>query len=82
MFPQKSGHMHYVEHKLVKNTLVSHHVKNDDTRVPPNFRRAEKQAISCHPEWLNLSSKRVLSVECVELSPYIPGKLSELHTSF
>jgi hypothetical protein len=66
---QKSGHAYYVEHKLVKNTLPSHHVKHDDTRVPLNCRRAEKQAISRHPGWLDLSLKRVLSVEFVELSP-------------
>jgi hypothetical protein len=61
--------MHYVKQKLVKNTLPSHHVKHDDTRVPPNFRRAEKQAVSRHPGWLDLSLQRVLSVEFVELSP-------------
>jgi hypothetical protein len=62
--------MHYIKHKPVKNTLPSHHVKHDDTRVPPNCRRAEKQALSRHPGWLNLSLKRVLlSVEFVELSP-------------
>jgi hypothetical protein len=65
--------MHYVLHKtgfmLDKNTLPSHHVKHDDTRVPPNCRRAEKQAVSRHPRWLDLSLKRVLSVEFVELSP-------------
>jgi hypothetical protein len=27
---------HYVKHQLVKNTLPSHHVKHDDTRVPSN----------------------------------------------
>jgi hypothetical protein len=43
--------MHYVKHKLVKSTLPSHHVKHDDTRVPPNCRRAEKQAVSRHPGW-------------------------------
>jgi hypothetical protein len=61
--------MHYVEHKLVKSTLPSHHVKHDDTRVPPNCRRADKQALSRHLGWLYLSLKRVLSVEFVELSP-------------
>jgi hypothetical protein len=65
----KSPDMHYVKHKLVKNTLPSHLVKQTDTRVPPNCRRAEKQAISRHPGWLDLSLKRVLSVEFVELSP-------------
>jgi uncharacterized protein (UPF0147 family) len=60
--------MHYVKHKLVKNTLSSHHVKHDDTRVPPNCRRAEKEAVSRHPESLHLSLKRALSVEFVELS--------------
>jgi hypothetical protein len=64
--------MHYVKHKLDKNTLPSHHVKHDDTRVPPNCRRAQKQAASRHPGWLDLSLKRVLSVEFVELSPF-PG---------
>jgi hypothetical protein len=61
--------MHYVKHKLVKNTFPSHHVKHDDTRVPPNCRRAGKQALSRHPVWLDLNLKRVLSVEFVELSP-------------
>jgi hypothetical protein len=65
----KRPDMHYVKHKLVKNTLPSHHVKHDDTRVPPNCRSAEKQAVSRHPGWLDLSLKRVLSVEFVELSP-------------
>jgi hypothetical protein len=65
----KSPDMHYAMHKLVKNTLPSHHVKRDDTRVPSSCRRAEKQAVSRHPEWLDLSLKRVLSVEFVELSP-------------
>jgi hypothetical protein len=65
----KSPDMYYVKHELVKNTLPSHHVKQDDTRVPPNCRRAEKQAISRHPGWLDPSLKRVLSVEIVELSP-------------
>jgi hypothetical protein len=38
----KSSDMHYyVEHKLVKNTLPSHHVKHDDTMVPPKFRSRE-----------------------------------------
>jgi hypothetical protein len=67
-----------IKHKLVKNTPPSNHVKHDDTRVPPNCRRAEKQALSRHPGWLDLSLKRVLSVEFVELT----GKLPELHTSF
>jgi hypothetical protein len=31
---QKRPDMHYVKHKLVKNTRPSHHVKHDDTRVP------------------------------------------------
>jgi hypothetical protein len=74
--------MHYVKHKLVKNTLPSHHAKHDDTQVQPNYRRAENQAVSRHPEWLDFSLKRVLSVELVELSAYIPGKLFELHTLF
>jgi azurin len=51
----KSPDMHYVKHKLVKNTLPSHHVKHDDTRVSPNCRRAEKQAVSRHSGWLDLS---------------------------
>jgi hypothetical protein len=62
----KRPDMRYVKHKRVKNTLPSHHVKHDDTRVPPNCRKAEKQAVSRHPGWLDLSLKRVLSVECVE----------------
>jgi hypothetical protein len=61
--------MHFVKHKLVKNTLPSHHVKHDDTQVPPICGKAEKQALSRHPGWLDLSLKRVLSVEVVELSP-------------
>jgi hypothetical protein len=61
--------MHHVKHKLVKNTLSSHHVKHDDTRVPLNCRRAEKQGVSRHPGWLDLSLNRVMSVEFVELSP-------------
>jgi hypothetical protein len=60
--------MHYVKHKLVKNTLPSHHVKHDDTLVSPNCRRAEKKEVSRHLGWLDLSLKRVLSVEFVELS--------------
>jgi hypothetical protein len=51
----KSPDIHYVEHKLVKNTLPSHHGKQDDTRVPPNFRRVEKQSVSRHPGWLDFS---------------------------
>jgi hypothetical protein len=75
--------MRYAKHKLVENTLPFHHVKHDDTRVPPSCRRAEKQAVvSRHPGWLDLSLKRELSVEFVELSPEISGKLFELHTSF
>jgi hypothetical protein len=35
--------MHYVKHKLVKNTLPSHHVKHDDTQAPPKCRRAGMQ---------------------------------------
>jgi hypothetical protein len=66
---RKSPDMHYVEHKLVKNSLPCHHVKHDDTEVPPKCRRAEKQALSRHPVWLDLSLKQVLSVEFVELSP-------------
>jgi hypothetical protein len=58
-----------LKHELVKNTLPSHHVKHDDTRVPLNCRRAEKQAVSRHHGRLDLSLKRVLSVEFVELSP-------------
>jgi hypothetical protein len=65
----KRPDMHYVKHQLVKNTPPSHHVKHDDTRVSPNCGRAEKQAASRHPGWLDLSLKRVLSVEFVELSP-------------
>jgi hypothetical protein len=68
-FLHKSREMHYVKHKLVQNTLPSHHVKHDDTRVPPNCRRADKQAVSRHPGWLDLSLKRVLLVEFVKLSP-------------
>jgi hypothetical protein len=67
--PPQSPDMHYVKHKLVKSTLPSHHVKHDDTRLPPNSRRAEKQAVSRHPGLLDLNLKRVLSVEFVELSP-------------
>jgi hypothetical protein len=63
---RESPAMHYVKHKLVKNTLPSHHVKHDDTRVPLNCRRAEKQALSRHSGWLDLSLKRVLSMEFVE----------------
>jgi hypothetical protein len=51
----KSPDMHYAKHKLVKNTLPSYHVKHDDTRVPPNYRRAKKQAVSRHPGWLDRS---------------------------
>jgi hypothetical protein len=69
----KSPDMHDVKYKLVKNTLPSHQVKHDDTRVPPSCRRAKKQAIGCHSGWLDLSLKRVLSVEFVELSPKFPG---------
>jgi hypothetical protein len=65
----KSPDMHNVKHKLVTNTLHSHHVKHDDTQVPRKCRRAGKQAPSRHPVWLDLSLKRVLSVEFVELSP-------------
>jgi hypothetical protein len=65
----KSPEMHCVKHKLVKNTLPFHHVKHDDTRVPPNCKRAEKQAVSRPPGWLDFSLKRVLWVEFVELSP-------------
>jgi hypothetical protein len=59
-FLHKCPEMHYVKHKIVKNTLPSHHVKHDDTRVPPNCRRAETQGVSRHPGWLDLSLKRVL----------------------
>jgi hypothetical protein len=65
----KSPDVHYVEQKLVKNTLPSHLVKHDGNEIPPRCRRAEKQAVSRHPIWLDLSLKRVLSVELVELSP-------------
>jgi hypothetical protein len=58
-----------IKHKLVKTTLPSHHVKHNDTQAPPNCKRAEKQAVSLHPGWLDLSLKRVLSVEIVDLSP-------------
>jgi hypothetical protein len=68
-FIHKSPDMHYDKHQLVNNTLPSHHVKHDDARVPPNRRRAEKQAVSRHTGWLDLSLKRVLSVEFVVLSP-------------
>jgi hypothetical protein len=61
--------IHNVKHKLVKNTLSSHHVRHDDIQVPPKCRRAEKQAASRHPVWFDLSLKRVLSVEFVELRP-------------
>jgi hypothetical protein len=61
----KSPEMHYIKHKLVKTTLTPHHVNHDDTRVPPNCGRAEKQAVTRHPGWLDLS----LKVEFVELSP-------------
>jgi hypothetical protein len=64
----KGPDMHCVKHKLVKNTLPSHHVKHDDARLPSNCRRAEKQVVSRHPGWLDLSLKPVLSVEFVELS--------------
>jgi hypothetical protein len=64
-----STDMHDVKHRLFKNTPPSHHVKHDDTRVPPNCRRAEKQGVSRHPGCFDLSLKRVLSVEFVELSP-------------
>jgi hypothetical protein len=74
--------IHNVKYKLVNNTPPSHHVKHDDTQVPPKCRRAEKQAASRHPVWLDLSLKRLLSVEFVDLSPYIPRKLPKLHTSF
>jgi hypothetical protein len=40
-----SPDMRYVKHKLVKNTLPSHHAKHDDTQVPLNCRRAGKQAM-------------------------------------
>jgi hypothetical protein len=57
----KSPDMRYVEHKLVKNTPRSHHVKRDDTQVPPTCKKAEEQAISRHPVWLDLSFiKRLL----------------------
>jgi hypothetical protein len=59
----KSPDMLHVRHKLVKSTLPS-------PIVPPNYRRAEKQAVTLHPGWLDLSLKRVLSVEFVELSPF------------
>jgi hypothetical protein len=61
--------MHYVANSLVENTLPSHHVKHEDTQVPSKCRRAEKQAVSRYPVWLDLSLKRVFSVEFVELSP-------------
>jgi hypothetical protein len=41
--------INYVKHRLVKNTLPSHHVKHHDTRVQPKCRRAEQQAASRHP---------------------------------
>jgi hypothetical protein len=74
--------MHDVKHKLVKNTLPSHHVKHDDIRVAHNCRRTGKPSVSRHMGGLDLSLKRVLSVEFVELSALIPMKLFELHTSF
>jgi hypothetical protein len=61
--------MHYVKHKLVKNTLPTHHVKHDDTQLPRKFRRFGKQAVSRHSGWLDQSFKQVLSVEFVELRP-------------
>jgi hypothetical protein len=64
----KMPDMLYVKHKLVKNTLPSHQIKHDDTQVPPNCRKAKKQAVSRHPGWLYLL-KQVLSVEFVKLSP-------------
>jgi hypothetical protein len=65
--------MHYAKHKLVKSTLPSHHVRHHDTRVPPNCRRAGKQAASRHPEWLDISLKRVLlPVAVVAFNPQFP----------
>jgi hypothetical protein len=61
--------MYYVGYQLVKNTVPSHHVKHDDTQAPPKCRRVETQAASRHPRCLDMSLNRVLSVECVELSP-------------
>jgi hypothetical protein len=66
----KSSDMYFVKHKLVKNSLPTHHAKHDETEVPPKCRRAGKQAVSRHLVWLNLSLKRVLPVEFVGLSPY------------
>jgi hypothetical protein len=57
-----------VKHKLVKSTLPSHHVKHDDPQVPPKYKRAGKEAANRHPVWLDVSLKRVLSVEFVKLS--------------
>jgi hypothetical protein len=68
----RSPDMHFGKHKLVKNTLPTHHGKHDGTQVPPNCRRAGKQALSRHPGRLGLSLKRVLSVEFAELNPYTP----------
>jgi hypothetical protein len=45
-------------------------------------KRNKKPASSCHPVWLDLSLKRALAVEFVELSQVIPRKLSKLHMSF
>jgi len=53
----KSPDMHNVKHKLLKNRRPSHHVKHDETQVPPKRRRAGKQAPSRHPVRLNLSLK-------------------------
>jgi hypothetical protein len=77
----KNPDMHNVKYKLVKSTLPSHYVKHDDPKVPPKNRRAGKQAANRHPVWLDLSLKRVLSVEFVELSTSISRKLFKLHTS-
>jgi hypothetical protein len=68
----KSLDMRYVKHELVKNAPPSYHVKHDDTQVPPKCSRAGKQAVSHHSVWLDLSLKRVLSVEFVELAQNFP----------
>jgi hypothetical protein len=61
-----SGRRLYVTHKLVKNTVPCHNVKHNDTLVPPKCRKSGKQAVSNHSVWLDLSLKRVLSVEFIE----------------
>jgi hypothetical protein len=45
LYSSPSPDMQYVEHKLVKNTLPSHHVKHDDTQE--------------QSKWVNLGSKQL-----------------------